>query len=215
MLQAPDTASQADAGARPAHRRAHYVALAREMFFAQGYGATSMSALAARAGGSKTTLWALFPSKQALFEAVVDDIVEHYGQALVVDLASAPDLAAGLTAMGLAYMDTVLSPPVINMLRLVTGEAGRFPELARTIHEKGPMRGRARLAEFLAAAQQRGWLAPGNAELAATHFIGLCRCHAVEQAILGVTPPPDAPTRAAETALAVRAFLGGWGLSGR
>ncbi|MCU0892647.1 MAG: TetR/AcrR family transcriptional regulator, partial [Sandarakinorhabdus sp.] len=42
--------------------------------------------MAAAVGGSKTTLWNLFPSKLALFEAVVDAVVRDYGAALTVDL---------------------------------------------------------------------------------------------------------------------------------
>lgn len=38
-----------------------------------------MSSIAGQVGGSKTTLWAYFPSKEDLFAAVVDDVVEQYG----------------------------------------------------------------------------------------------------------------------------------------
>ena len=67
-------------------KRAAIVAAARAEFLAHGYGATAMSAIAARVGGSKTTLWTYFPSKQELFAAVVDDSVERFGAALDVPL---------------------------------------------------------------------------------------------------------------------------------
>src|SRR3546814_10973530 len=69
-----------------AARRKAFVDAAREGFFANGYAGTTMSSIASTVGGSKTTLWSYFPSKEALFEAVVDDIVDYYGAALQVEL---------------------------------------------------------------------------------------------------------------------------------
>src|SRR3546814_10314431 len=54
-----------------AARRKAFVDAAREGFFANGYAGTTMSSIASTVGGSKTTLWSYFPSKEALFEAVV------------------------------------------------------------------------------------------------------------------------------------------------
>ena len=53
------------------------MAAARKAFLRDGYGQTSMSSIAADVGGSKTTLWNYFPSKEDLFAAVVDDQVER------------------------------------------------------------------------------------------------------------------------------------------
>ena len=66
------TASVDDAAAQ---RRKAFIDAAREAFFANGYAGTTMSSIASKVGGSKTTLWSYFPSKEELFEAVVDDIV--------------------------------------------------------------------------------------------------------------------------------------------
>ena len=64
-------------GAGGARRKA-ILATAREMFLDQGYKPVSMSAIAARLGGSKTTLWSYFPSKPVLFMAVAEDLVDAY-----------------------------------------------------------------------------------------------------------------------------------------
>src|SRR3546814_15841215 len=52
-------------------RRSAIVAIAQQAFSEQGFGGTSMSAIAARMGGSKATLWAYFPSKKDLFAAAL------------------------------------------------------------------------------------------------------------------------------------------------
>ena len=54
-------------------RRAQIISAAREHFFEHGYADTNMSAIAAKLGGSKGTLWSYFPSKEALFTAIVED----------------------------------------------------------------------------------------------------------------------------------------------
>src|SRR3546814_13671240 len=80
----PDSTPALDDAA--AARRKAFVDAARDLFFANGYAGTTMSSIASKVGGSKTTLWTYFPSKEELFAAVVDDIVAHYGDALAIDL---------------------------------------------------------------------------------------------------------------------------------
>src|SRR3546814_17201673 len=80
----PDSTPALDDAA--AARRKAFVDAARELFFANGYAGTTMSSIASKVGGSKTTLWTYFPSMEDLFAAVVDDIVAQYGDALAIDL---------------------------------------------------------------------------------------------------------------------------------
>jgi AcrR family transcriptional regulator len=56
---------------RKEHVRQAFVAAAAETFAEQGYAATSMADVAARAGSSIGNLYKYFPSKQELFEAAV------------------------------------------------------------------------------------------------------------------------------------------------
>ncbi len=127
---APSSLSTTGDGARDDQRdakRACIVATARAAFFANGYGATSMSSIAASVGGSKTTLWSHFRSKEELFAAVVDDIVERYGAALSIDLPPDASVASTLERFAAALMSTIFSAPIIDLHRLVTGEAGFHP----------------------------------------------------------------------------------------
>src|SRR3982751_1039953 len=90
-----------------AQRRKAFVGAAREAFFANGYAGTTMSSIAIAVGGSKTTLWSYFPSKDELFAAVLDDIVEHYGQALSVELPLEDDVEEVLLRFARALMETI------------------------------------------------------------------------------------------------------------
>lgn len=191
-------------------RRQAYVAAAQRLFFAHGYGATSMNAVAAAVGGSKTTLWNLFPSKLALFEAVVDDVVRDYGAALTVDLDSAPDVETGLERMGYSIMETIMSDAVTELHRLVMGEAGRVPELGRAMFERGPGPGMARLAGWLARQMQAGALRPGDPALAAQQFSGLCRAGVVDRHLMGMVGPDDLAEGRREVRAATATFLAAW-----
>src|SRR5882757_6223376 len=53
-------------------RRDHILDVARDAFLSTGYADTSMSAIAARLGGSKGTLYNYFKSKDELFNAYVE-----------------------------------------------------------------------------------------------------------------------------------------------
>src|ERR1700712_2620577 len=177
-------------------RRNAYISTARSAFFQNGYASTTMSAISAQVGGSKTTLWTYFPSKEDLFTAVVDDIVEHYGCALSVELSLVLPVADVLEHYAAAMLSTMLSPPIINLHRIVTGEVGRFPELGRLFFEQGPKRGKARLAAYMKAVMEDGRLRKGDPAVAARQFLAMCQGNSFQLALYAIeTPSPDIVAR--------------------
>lgn len=191
-------------------RRHAFVEAAREAFFSGGYGGTSMSAISATVGGSKTTLWTYFPSKQELFAAVVDDLVERYGRALEVTLDPRADIAAELRRFAHALMRTLHSQPIIDLHRLTIGEAGRFPELAAMVHQRGAARGKARLGVFLGEAMAAGTLRPGDPACAARQFAGMLQSGSVQQHLLGLIEAPADQAMQDEIETVLDAFMRAW-----
>jgi TetR/AcrR family transcriptional regulator, mexJK operon transcriptional repressor len=191
-------------------RRQAFVDTAREAFFTSGYGGTSMSAISAKVGGSKTTLWTYFPSKQELFAAVVDDLVERYGRALEVELDPEGEVTAELCRFAMALLETFHSGPIIDMHRLLFAEAGRFPELAAMMYARGPARGKARLRDFFDKAMQRGKLRDGDASVASELFPALLQFGSAQKHLLGLTGRPSDEELAYEAGQAVETFLRGW-----
>jgi len=82
------------AGRRRARRDENHAKKRREIldvagrhFLDHGYAATTMSAIASEMGGSKTTLWDHFPSKQELLEAFLLDATSAICEINLRDLA--------------------------------------------------------------------------------------------------------------------------------
>ena len=192
-------------------RREAFVAAAREAFFSHGYNGTSMSSIAAQVGGSKTTLWTYFPSKQDLFAAVVDDLIELYGRALDVPLDPDADVAASLRLMGRALLETIHSQPIIDLHRSTIGDAGRFLELARLFYERAPARGKARLQRFICEAMARGKLRQGDPTDACRLFVGMLQTGSVQLHQLGIMGKPGADELEREIEAALDGFMRAWG----
>lgn len=205
----PDSTTTLDDAA--AARRKAFVDAARALFLANGYSGTTMSSIAAKVGGSKTTLWTYFPSKEDLFAAVVDEIVGEYGTALHVDLPVDQPVVEVLTRFGNVLMAALVTTPLLSLFRLVVGEAERFPHLAETFYERGPRRGKARAAIWVAAKMARGELRTGDPMQAVRHFAGLCQSGIYQHAVLGLPEGRETDRIAAEVDAAVDTFYRAWG----
>ena len=110
------------------------LAVATELFLTEGYGSTSIEAVAAGAGVSKRTFYHRFDDKAALFAAVVHRIIEEIRPPADVPLLEGADLQQILRRLAGLMLRAALSPQAIALHRLVTGESVRFPNLARAVY---------------------------------------------------------------------------------
>jgi TetR/AcrR family transcriptional regulator, mexJK operon transcriptional repressor len=105
-----------------------------------------------------------------------------------------------------------MQPRLLQLRRLVIGEAGRFPEAGRTFYERGPGRTVAALATVFEHLAERGVLELDDAHLAAGHFNWLIMSFPLNLAMLlgpeGQLPPTELDRYADE---GVRAFLAAYG----
>jgi TetR/AcrR family transcriptional repressor of mexJK operon len=163
-------------GRPPGSEGRELLAIARELFLRQGFRGTTMDAIAARARTSKHTLYAAYPSKTALFAAVVRDWVDQGHDALAPltqALAQTSDPRAGLRELAAALQAGILSPPVLQMRALIAAEAGALPEVAADYLQRSWNRNLARLGEALGTLDRRGLLAIDDAATAAEQFVWL------------------------------------------
>ncbi len=194
-----------------AMRRKAFVDAARELFFANGYAGTTMSSIASKVGGSKTTLWTYFPSKEDLFAAVVDGIVEQYGDALTIELPLDEPVPDVLQRFGKVLMTKLTAEPLLSLYRLVVGEADRFPHLAETFYDRGPRRGKARMAEWMAEKMVRGEIRMGDPMRAMQQFSGLLQSGLYQFAVLNLPESRNLSHLQDEIDAAVDTFYRAWG----
>ncbi|ARS26126.1 TetR/AcrR family transcriptional regulator [Sphingomonas sp. KC8] len=110
---------------------------AADLFLMEGYAATAMEAVAARAGISKVTLYNRFPAKADLFAAVVADRVDAWSaEASRHDAQLPSDPRGRLEYHALILLQSLAHPEIAAFGRLIAAEQRRFPELARIYRER-------------------------------------------------------------------------------
>jgi AcrR family transcriptional regulator len=195
--------------ARPSGRREALLQAAAEVFFEQGYAATSIDAIIERAGGSKRTIYNEFGSKEGLFLAIVAANVEEALSPLAIEEIDAQDLRKTLTAFGQQLMTIYMSPALVGIYRVAVTEANRFPELVKSFYEQGPGRATSRLAEVLDGARKRGDIRTDDCLRIAGHFVSMIRDNLHLQVVLGLRPPPSDQEAQVAVASVVEVFLNG------
>ena len=197
-------------------RRQAILDVARDVFLNDGYAAASMSAIAARVGGSKATLYNYFPSKEDLFAAVIRDHCERKQRVMFDGLRPGRgDVAQALQDLGERFVQIVLSDDSIALNRTVIAEAVRFPDLGRVLYEAGPKGAIARLAAYLEQEMQDGRLRRANAVSAAEQLTELSLAGLYRLRLLNLVPQPCAGEMRKSVKHALEIFLAAYGVDGR
>ena len=205
------TTPQAGDDRRSARKRKAILDAATAVFLRSGYLGTSMDEIAALAGVSKQTVYKHFADKERLFSeivtATVDEIANpNYDE--VLNLSDTGDVERDLRDFARRQLRAVMEPRLLQLRRLVIGEAGRFPQLGRLFYERGPGRTIDALATMFAQLASRGALELDDPHLAAAHFNWLVMSIPLNQAMLLGEDRPATPAQLRRYADAgVRAFL--------
>src|SRR5215467_2657436 len=177
---------------RSTRKRRAILEAATSLFLRQGYLGTSMDEIAALAAVSKQTVYKHFADKGHLFSEIVTSTVNEASDTVydeVRNLQDSGDLEADLRDLARRQLALVMQPRILQLRRLVIGEAGRFPELGRTFYERGPGRTIQALAEAFA---RMDTLDVADPQLAAEHFNWLVMSIPLNQAmLLGDDKQPD------------------------
>jgi AcrR family transcriptional regulator len=185
MLDAIKT-DAGEIGKSEARRRA-ILDVARELFLAQGFAATSMSEIAVRLGGSKGTLYNYFRSKEELFAAIMIDTCQGPANAVFGHMPSTDgDLRTALIELGSNLLNFILSAPSMTVHRVVVAESGRFPELGRIFYEAGPKMGQIKLEAFFKPVIESGRLTTCEPLVAARRFKDLVLSDVYSRRLWGV-----------------------------
>ena len=147
--------------------------VATELFLKQGFGGTSIEAVAARARISKRTIYHRFADKRALFQAVVRRLIARWLPAVDAHLFKPGPLDAVLRATARQMLSAALSPEALALYRVVLSEAKRFPELAQAMTDSGAREGAEHIAELLAREAQAGRVRIRDSRFAAEQFMSM------------------------------------------
>lgn len=108
---------------------------AMEQFLAHGYAATSMDRVSKAAGVSKATVYSHFGDKESLFNALIQTLAKDKFQtamSLQEHQSLEEDPKIVLKQLATKLLDNGVSDRTFqNFIRIIIGESGRFPQLAK------------------------------------------------------------------------------------
>jgi AcrR family transcriptional regulator len=187
------------------------LAIARATFLREGYAAASMSEIAAKVGGSKATLYSYFPSKKDLFAAMIQDEVRRMFIPLFEMDETQGVLRTILERFAHRFLHLLLAEDSVAFYRVIVAESARFPEIGQAAYESGVQHGLDHLAEFFAAAMERGELRRAEASVAVTQFLDLCSGELHRKRLFGVFGADDRNAVDKQVRNAVATFLAAYG----
>lgn len=168
--------------------REHILDTAKLAFLETGFERTSMDAIAARAQTSKRSLYAHFPTKDALFTAVVERVRVLFEDRILEpsDYGDQPLEAVvgycGRLAQLLRWSSVTLT------LRMGVAEAARHPDLAAGLYDALFGVAVRHLAPYLA---EHWTSAPEAAETTAHQLVGVATHPVLMRVLLGLEPTTD------------------------
>ncbi len=155
-----------------------------DLFREKGFEATTMSEIAARAGGSKATVYGYFDSKEALFIEIMmwgaRDMREAFHE-----VTHQHDFIGGLRRLARVYVAFLFEPGIAEFRRIVIADGGRSG-VGKLYYERGPKECLTMIAEFFAQAMDDGRMRRADPWTAATQIHALCESGLFQQRLLGV-----------------------------
>jgi len=169
--------------------KARILDAAQRVFLKRGYQSASLDEIAETAPASKPTIYAHFPGKEALFEAVVARVIEG-----LTDFEGfAPkgrSVQDRLASLGIEVVERFIEE-TIGITRATIAEADRFPALSRQVHEHGRDRAAAAVSHVLSDATHtlsrgsKGPFAPKRSLNTAQIFMDLILLPMLMRALMG------------------------------
>jgi len=184
---------------------------ARRVFLQDGFDGASIGDIVRAAGVSKGTLYAYFPSKDKLFEALVSEDRRKQAEVLFTLDENDRDVARVLQRLGQTFLDMLLAPASLDFLRVVIGAAAKFPGIGKAFFDAGPCFGTIRLSSYLERMASQGLLRVDDPKLAAQQFLDLCKTGIHLRLLLGDREPPAQEEIDRNLDSAVKVFLAAYG----
>lgn len=152
-------------------RQREIVRKTADLFLEKGYAEVSIDDIISRVGGSKATIYTWFGGKEGLFEAVVKLLCSDVTIAIVADVKG--DIESQLTRIGNSFLAMVLSPPILELHRLMVSMGRTFPSAGKMFFDAGPVTAYRTVASWIERQQQAGLIAPADPYQLAVLFLDM------------------------------------------
>ncbi|MBO9489532.1 TetR/AcrR family transcriptional regulator [Endozoicomonas sp. G2_1] len=150
---------------------------AQDEFNEKGYAGVSMDAIAKRAEVSKRTVYNHFPSKEALFQAIVKQLCDSFSEAANVVYQPGLTLEQQLMEIATKELELLQSDKFRNLNRIILGEFIRSPELAAQTLEQFDHQENS-FTVWIKAAIEDGRIQQVDPDYAGHQFMGLIKATA-------------------------------------
>jgi TetR/AcrR family transcriptional regulator of autoinduction and epiphytic fitness len=178
---------------------------AEKLFLKKGYHATTMDEVASAAGVSKKTIYLTFPSKEALFQT----LVQARRAPIFAPVDTSGPAEQVLVETLRKSVQFILSPKEIGMCRLVAAEGGSTPALKRLFHDEGSKQGQLAIEHCLAEFARRGEIVIDDPYESALMLLGMALSVIHIGLMLGIRKSPTKREIERQVHDAVRIFLRG------
>jgi AcrR family transcriptional regulator len=180
---------------RPEARPSEVLDAAQAVFTEKGFAAARMDDVARRAGLSKGALYLYFPSKEALFVALVRRFAETAVEVLAARLedGGGNDPVAALRGAVRFILGVVSDPEASAAPRLVLAEAARFPEIGAIYRREVIDVGRRAIGAIIENGRRQGVFRAMDSEVAIRIVMGPMLVHMLLTHVL-VDDRPAPPT---------------------
>jgi TetR/AcrR family transcriptional regulator, regulator of autoinduction and epiphytic fitness len=169
-------------------KRAAVIGAAIEEFLAAGFDATSMDRIAARAGVSKRTVYNHFPSKEALFAAILRQLWDSSDAGEAPAYSSGHPLRAQLLQLLLKKLSLLNNEAFLSLARVAIAAGIHSPERARDMVERMGER-EEDLTVWIRAAAADGRLKTSDPVFASQQLQGLVKAFAFWPQVTMGQPP--------------------------
>ncbi|QJW56096.1 hypothetical protein HL670_02985 [Serratia plymuthica] len=159
------------------------------LLLTQGYAATTVDAVAKRAGMAKKTLYRFAENRDALVMQAIASWTDAFQPAFEQDAQRAAEVSP-LLEQGLhAIAQQVLSVQAVGVFRLLQSEFPGREALLATYQRNGIERGRAIVADWLQRQQRHGWLRELDCAQTSDLLLAMVMAEPLRQMALGLLPP--------------------------
>ena len=190
-------------------RRQQIIEAALEVFSTKGYHKATNKDIAQAAGGiSPGLIYWYFKDKEDLFLSIIRE------RAAIFQLADHPERLMelppreGLALIGRTYLSIFKVPGNVAIVRIMIGEAIRFPQIAEMVYKQAASRFLGLLSQYLQRQVDLGRLRPHDTTIAARSFLGMFVVNVVARELMRDPSAISTPDEQL-VATALDIFLGG------